>query len=241
MNLNEQETDMEKATLATERISKKFMQGKEEIIVLNNIDSMFMQERSYAITGISGSGKSTFIHIIAGLDSPTTGTVLFNDLSLQTLTPSCLEQFLNKSIGLVFQSPHLIRELSVIENIMLPGLISGQKKNICEQKAIQLLQKIELSQKKDSKVGELSGGQQQRVAIARALFNKPVFLIADEPTGNLDLATGKTIVDLLLSCHQEWGMGLIVSSHDDYVAQKMDEVYRLSEGSLIKIYPSIYP
>ena len=226
---------MQKATLATQRISKTFMQGEEEIIVLNNIDSIFMQEKSYAITGISGSGKSTFIHIIAGLDTPTTGTVLFNNLSLQKFSTCQREQFLNKSIGLVFQSPHLLRELSVVENIMLPGLIAGRSKNECEKRAIELLRKVELLQKKDSKVGELSGGQQQRVAIARALFNEPAFLIADEPTGNLDLATGKTIIDLLLSCYHEWGMGIIVSSHDDYVAEKMHEIYTLSCGSLTKI------
>lgn len=226
---------MSRATLATQQISKKFIQGKEEIIVLNNIDILFIQEKNYAITGISGSGKSTFIHIIAGLDTPTTGTVLFNNVSLQTLSPSDLAQFLNRSIGLVFQSPHLIRELSVIENIMLPGLINGQRQSDCEKKAVKLLKKVELLPKKDSKIGELSGGQQQRVAIARALFNEPAFLIADEPTGNLDLATGKTIIDLLLSCHQEWGMGLIISSHDEYVAEKMDETYALSAGSLKKL------
>ena len=225
---------MQKAILATQGISKKFMQGNEEVIVLNNIDSMFTQAKSYAITGISGSGKSTLIHILAGLDSPTKGTVLFYNVSLQSLSPDRLAHFLNSSVGLVFQSPHLLRELSIIENIILPGLINGRTKTDCEPRAIQLLQKVELLQKKDCKVGELSGGQQQRVAIARALFNKPAFLIADEPTGNLDITTGKAIVDLLLSCCQEWGMGIIVSSHDEYVTEKMDEIYTLSAGVLIK-------
>ena len=190
------------------------------------------QKKSYAITGISGSGKSTFIHILAGLDTPTTGTVLFNDAILHTFSPTQREHFLNKSIGLVFQSPHLIKELSVIENIIIPGLIQGRSHNDCENKAIKLLKKIELLDKKNSKIGELSGGQQQRVAIARALFNDPAFLIADEPTGNLDLATGKNIIDLLLSCQEEWGMGIIVSSHDEYVAEKMNETYELHEGIL---------
>jgi ABC-type lipoprotein export system ATPase subunit len=222
-------------TLATKQISKKFIQGNEEIIVLNNIDSIFVQNKSYAITGISGSGKSTFIHIIAGLDTPTTGTVLCNNVALQSLSPSLLAHFLNTSVGLVFQSPYLLRELSVMENIILPGLIKGQKKNNCEKRAIELLKKVDLIQKKDSRIGELSGGQQQRIAIARALFNEPAFLIADEPTGNLDLTTGKTIIDLLLACHKEWGMGIIISSHDHYVTEKMDEVYNLNEGNLITI------
>lgn len=225
---------MHTTTLSTQEISKKFIQGAQEIIVLNGITQIFIQGTSYAITGISGSGKSTFIHIIAGLDTPTTGKILFNNIPLQTLSSSEREQFLNKSIGLVFQSPHLLRELSVIENIMLPGLISGKSCSDCKQKAIKLLEKVELLHKKDSKIGELSGGQQQRVAIARALFNEPAFLIADEPTGNLDLATGKTIIDLLLSCAQEWGMGIIISSHDKYVTEKMNEVYELNQGLLIK-------
>jgi len=222
-------------TLATEQISKKFMQGAEEIIVFNNIDSYFIQNKNYAITGISGAGKSTFMHILAGLDAPSSGSVLFNNINVYQLPTSQLEHFLNKSIGLVFQSPHLLRELSVLENIILPGLINGQKKATCEVQAIKLLHKVELLHKKNSKIGELSGGQKQRVAIARALFNQPVFLIADEPTGNLDLKTGETIIDLLLSCQQEWGMGIIISSHDNYVIEKMHEIYNINEGKLRKI------
>lgn len=225
---------MQKNTITTKGIFKKFMQGEEEVIVLNNIDSLFMQEKSYAITGKSGSGKSTFMHIIAGLDIPTAGTVFFNTTSLQTLSAQALSHFLNKSIGLVFQSPHLLKELSVTENIMLPGLISGMNNIDCKKRAEQLLKKIDLLHKKNSKIGELSGGQQQRIAIARAIFNEPAFLIADEPTGNLDITTGKTIIDLLLTCHRECGMGMIISSHDDYVAEKMDEVYTLSKGTLLK-------
>jgi ABC-type lipoprotein export system ATPase subunit len=231
---------MIKSVLRTDGIYKIFTQGTQKITVLNNVSSEFLSGNTYAITGISGSGKSTLMHILAGLDAPTKGNVFFNDLSLQTLLPLTLAQFLNKSIGLVFQSSHLIRELSVMENIMLPGLISGRSPHDCEKRTVELLHKVDLSSKKNSKPGELSGGQQQRVAIARALFNEPAFLIADEPTGNLDLATGKTIIDLLLSCHQEWGMGIIVSSHDDYVAQAMNTVYELSEGKLNKMssYPS---
>jgi lipoprotein-releasing system ATP-binding protein len=223
---------MHHAILAAQNISKQFTQGNQQITVLKNITCRFEQNKSYAITGISGSGKSTLIHILAGLDTPTTGTILFNNNSLQLFSSAELKQFLNKSVGLVFQSPHLLKELSVIENIIIPGLINGCSRHHCEKKAIELLKKIELLNKKDSKIGELSGGQQQRIAIARALFNEPAFLIADEPTGNLDIATGKNIVDLMIACQKEWGMGIIISSHDEYVAEKMNEIYELKEGIL---------
>jgi lipoprotein-releasing system ATP-binding protein len=226
---------MQQATLAAQDISKKFIQGKEEVIVLDGINATFTQQKSFAVTGISGSGKSTFMHILSGIDTPTYGNILFNNRAIYTFSDSERCQFLNKSIGLVFQSPHLLRELSVLENVMLPGLIGGRSKNDCTQHAQLLLKKVGLFEKKDSKPGELSGGQQQRVAIARALFNGPAFLIADEPTGNLDLATGKSIIDVLLSCRDEWGMGIIVSSHDEYVTQKMDVVYELNEGKLTTI------
>lgn len=224
---------MHKAILKTQDLSKKFIQGTNEIVVLKDINTFFTQEKTYAITGISGSGKSTLIHILAGLDTPTTGTVLFNDTIINTFSSSQRSHFLNQSIGLVFQSPYLLRELSIVENVLLPGLISGKTKSNCLARAEKLLKKIDLFHKKDSKPGELSGGQQQRVAIARALFNQPEFLIADEPTGNLDIETGNSIIQLLLSCHQEWGMGIILSSHDDYVTQKMDEVYTLHKGILL--------
>jgi lipoprotein-releasing system ATP-binding protein len=224
---------MQKATLTAQEISKKFTQGSDEITVFHQLNATFSEGQSCAITGISGSGKSTFMHIISSLDTPTTGMVLFNNHNIHTFSASQRSHFLNKSIGLVFQSPHLIRELSIIENVILPGLISGKTQQECASRADQLLAKVGLLEKKHQRPGELSGGQQQRIAIARALFNEPAFLIADEPTGNLDMQTGKAIIDLLISCSQEWGMGLIISSHDDYVTQKMDAVYTLEQGKLI--------
>ena len=223
---------MQNPLLIVQDISKVFIQGSEKITILENINATFSQKKSYAITGISGSGKSTLIHIIAGLDTPTIGKILFNDQDIQAFSPSQRSLFLNQSIGLVFQSPYLIRELSIFENVILPGLISGRSKHDCTQRADELLEKVGLLEKRMSKPGELSGGQQQRIAIARALFNEPDFLIADEPTGNLDIATGRTIIDLLLTCHHDLGMGLIISSHDEYVTERMDVVYELHQGIL---------
>lgn len=224
---------MHNTILSMQDISKKYIQDNKEVIVLNAINTTFAQKKSYAITGKSGAGKSTLMHVLAGINKPSSGTVLCNNISIYDLPDSDHAQFLNKSIGLVFQSSYLLRELSVVENVLLPGLIGGYHKQDCYKRAHFLLKTVELFHKKENKIGELSGGQQQRVAIARALFNEPLFLIADEPTSNLDTATSKAIIDLLLSCQQEWGMGIIISSHDAYIAEKMDIVYTLHEGKLV--------
>jgi len=211
---------------------KKHFRGTDTFYVLNGIDACFDQSKTYAITGVSGAGKSTFLHILAGLDAPSEGSIYFDGKDLATLSHSERLVFLNKSIGLVFQLPYLIAELSVIENTMVPGLISGLSVDECRFKALRLLELVGISEKVESCPLALSGGQQQRVAVARAIFNEPAFLLADEPTGNLDINTGKTLIDLLQQCKKEWGMGIIISSHDNYVAQKMDYVFHIDEGAL---------
>jgi ABC-type lipoprotein export system ATPase subunit len=225
---------MNKTIITLNKLYKNFQQGNLTIPVLNNINNTFVQERTYAITGFSGAGKSTLMHIIAGINEPCSGSVLFNNSALNKLSSKKLSLHLNTSVGLLFQSPHLIKELNIIENIMLPGMISNRTKNTVQKDAYLLLEKIGLAHKSLCAPGELSGGEQQRVALARALINKPSFLIADEPTGNLDYTTGKIVLELLLNGKKEWGMGVIVSSHDDYIAHSMDEVYELINGTLIK-------
>jgi ABC-type lipoprotein export system ATPase subunit len=144
------------------------------------------------------------------------------------------EEMLHKTIGLVFQLPYLIAELSVIENVMLKGLIEGRTTPQCRKQALYLLEMVGLATQAERSPASLSGGQQQRVAIARAIFNKPAFLIADEPTGNLDEATGNTIVELLLFCQTEWKMGIIVSTHNLSVAGQMDVVFELKDGTIFE-------
>jgi len=218
--------------IAVKNLKKTFVQGDQSLIVLKNINVEFQEGKTYAITGVSGTGKSTFLHLIAGIDEPTKGHVSFDGKDLDKLSANQKNEYLNKMVGLVFQYAHLISELSVLENIMLAGLIAGKSSEECKQKALRLLKDVGLEQKAGSQPDSLSGGQQQRVAIARAIFNEPKFLLADEPTGNLDIKTGRKIVDLILKCQQKWGMGVIISSHDPYVAESMEYIYTLSDGIL---------
>jgi ABC-type lipoprotein export system ATPase subunit len=218
--------------LAIKQIEKFFVIGNTKINILHNLSASFEQGASYAITGVSGTGKSTLMHILAGLDEPSSGHVLFNGNDLAAFTCAERSLFLNQSIGLVFQAPYLIRELTVLENIMMPGIIAGFSEQQCSERAKELLDQMQLSQKKYDKIATLSGGQQQRVALARALFNKPAFLLADEPTGNLDMQTGKLMVELLRTCHKKYNMGIIVSTHDAYVASSMAYTYELKDGTL---------
>lgn len=216
-------------------IEKKFIQASSVVTVFNHISAQFIQGNSYAITGISGSGKSTLIHLLAALDSPSAGQIFFDQSNLLALPAQERALFLNSHIGLVFQQPYLIAELSVVENVMVPGLIARKEWQFCAARAQDLLALVGLAEKKDEKPGALSGGQQQRVALARALFNQPTFLLADEPTGNLDLKTGIAIIELITKLQKEWAMGLIISTHDDYVAQRMQHAYVIENSMLIQI------
>ena len=199
--------------------------------VLSGISYTFMRNKTYCITGTSGAGKSTLLHILAGLDTPTTGSVFYHDGQKQYALGHNNQHFLQR-LGFVFQSPYLINELTVLENVMLKGLVEQRPYDECTVGAQALLESVGLADKHASFPPMLSGGEQQRVALARALFNKPDFICADEPTSNLDEKTGKRIIDLLHTCQQQWGFGLIVCSHDGYVADTMEVVLKLEQGKL---------
>lgn len=220
------------STLSMHQITKSFIQGDKRIEVIKSTTISFVQGHTYAITGISGCGKSTFLQLLAGLDNPSSGKVYFNTFDLSVLGAE-KELFLNRSIGLLFQQPYLLTELSNKENVMIPGLINSQSYNHCSEKANYLLGRLGLEHKRDEYPRSLSGGQQQRVALARALFNNPAFLLADEPTGNLDIKTGTDVINLLQECRKQWGMGIIVSTHDEYVTRGMDTIYRLNDGVIM--------
>ena len=204
---------MQKITISN--LSKKFTQGIVTVTVLDDITASF-DAGITVITGMSGSGKSTLLHLIAGLDTPDTGLV-------STV----------QDAGLLLQSPHLIAELSLLENVMLKGLIQGLPYEQCELEARELVSQVGLTEKLGERVTALSGGQQQRVALARALFGSPSWIFADEPTGNLDRPTGKSMIDLLVQMVRTRSMGAIVVSHDPYVEQIADQKFELKNGKLI--------
>jgi lipoprotein-releasing system ATP-binding protein len=220
------------AKLTIKDLYKSFVQGGKTLNVLRGVNAEFEQGKTYAITGVSGSGKSTLLHLLGGLDNPSSGKVFFDEQNLFKLRATKKEKFLNKNLGFVFQFHYLIKELTILENIIMPGLIKGNSHYSCKKKAKQLLASVELSDKIYSYPTELSGGQLQRVAILRAIFNKPSFLLADEPTGDLDAQNAETIVNLFLKCQRDWGMGVVMCSHDKEVYGKMEKVLNLHDGVL---------
>ncbi len=221
--------------LKTEALTKSFWQAQKYLNVLTNVHVTFEQGTSYALTGVSGSGKSTLLYILGGLDNPSSGTVYFDDQDIFSIKQQEKELFLNRAIGFVFQFHYLIKELTVLENVMMKAIINGDSKVIAQQKAIDLLVHIGLEAKLYALPTQLSGGEQQRVSIARALVNNPAFLLADEPTGNLDAHNAQMIVDLFTTLQKESGMGLIICSHDKMVYEKMDSVLHVHEGALTYI------
>ena len=214
--------------LALNLVKKSYGPSGKTITVFENISCMFQQGVTYAIHGVSGSGKSTLLHLLGGLDMPTTGTVLLDDKNIATLGRA----FLQDTVGFVFQAHYLVNELPVIENIMLPGLVKGLALKYCQERAHELLALVGLGDKAQALPTELSGGQQQRVALARALFNKPAFLLADEPTGSLDADNAQLVVDIILAANKAWGMGVVICSHDAAVYNRMDYVFFLDHGVL---------
>ncbi len=224
--------------LTVENVHKTYRLGRVDVPVLRGVDLSVAEGECIAVLGASGSGKSTLLHLVGGLDRPDRGkgSITFDGKALRKLSAHQLDQYRSTTVGFVFQFYHLLPELNVLQNTMLGAMIrygrSGWRKQKGEVKshAEELLERFGLSHRLRHRATELSGGERQRVAIARALMNRPRLLLADEPTGNLDRATGQSILDVLLDLHREERRTMLIVTHDSATSERADRVVRLQDG-----------
>lgn len=221
--------------LSIRHVYKSYHQYGIEQIIFDDISLDFIAGQSYALMGASGSGKSTCIHLLAGIDSPTAGVIYMNGYDLASFCPEQAALFFAHNISLVFQQPALFAELTVLENVMLKAILAGCVTESSYKRAHSLLAEVGLAEKASVYPAMLSGGQQQRVAIIRGIFMVPQFLLVDEPTGNLDEETGLQVIDLLLYYQEKYGMGLIVSTHSQQIASRMQTVFHVEDKKISKI------
>jgi ABC-type lipoprotein export system ATPase subunit len=223
---------MSEMLLSARGLTKTYVMGKRSLEVLRGVDVDIARGDFLALRGASGAGKSTLLHLIGGLDTPNSGEIIFNGQSFNDFSESKLTSFRNRSVGFVFQSYHLLPELTALENVCLTARIARIPADVAKTRATELLARVGLKDRLDHKPSELSGGEQQRVAIARALINEPVLLLADEPTGNLDSRTGGEIMELLQSLRTEKQTTLIIATHDAKVAALAPRVIELVDGRI---------
>jgi len=219
--------------LSVRGLCKTYLQGSRTVEVLKGLDLDFEQGTTTALVGASGAGKSTLLHILGALDRPSSGTVLYRGEELFSRSDRALAEFRNSSVGFVFQFHHLLPEFTALENVMMPALIARRNRSDAEKTAQQLLEDVGLSDRIAHRPGELSGGEQQRVAIARALIMEPELLLADEPTGNLDMKTSDSIHQLLDDIQRKRGITLVIVTHNEQLAAGMERTVRLADGIAI--------
>jgi lipoprotein-releasing system ATP-binding protein len=212
---------------------KNITKSYQNIAVLRGV-SLDLAERSLtSIVGSSGAGKSTLLHVLGTLDSPDQGSISLAGVDVTKFNSRQLADFRNKEIGFIFQFHHLLPEFSAIENVSLPGLIAKREERLVQDKAKELLSILGMAARFDHKPSQLSGGEQQRVAIARALINSPKILFADEPTGNLDQKNAHEVFELLLMLRREFGLTMVIVTHDISLADKTDQKLLMQDGMIV--------
>jgi lipoprotein-releasing system ATP-binding protein len=214
------------------QLEKRYVDGPAIVQVLAGLDLEVEAGERIAIVGESGVGKSTLLHLLGALDQPTGGRVLFDGVDVFARSAAELAAFRNREIGFVFQFHHLLGDFTALENVMLPSLIARQPYAATRARATELLERVGLRERLAHRPGQLSGGEQQRVAVARALAQRPRLILADEPTGNLDPATGEDVQQLMFDLNREHGAALVVATHNDHLAAAMGRTLRLAGGSL---------
>jgi len=213
-------------------IAKSYADGPAEVRVFQQLDFAIARGERVAIVGESGAGKSTLLHLLGALDRPTVGHVRFDGEDLFDRSDAELAAFRNREIGFVFQFHHLLGDFTALENVMLPVLIARESFAVARARATELLERVGLKDRLHHRPGALSGGEQQRVAVARAVVRRPRLLLADEPTGNLDRATGLGVQQLMLDLNREHQAALVVVTHNDRLAAAMGRTLRLDGGRL---------
>lgn len=225
---------MSKALVEVHGVSKSFQTGDHKVRVLDGVHLSVAAQESVAIVGPSGSGKSTLLNLLGTLDQPDQGTIVIDGKNLSMMGGDELAGFRNRNIGFVFQSHHLLPHLTVLENVLVPVL--AQASEVGDEvllRANQLLQRVGLGDRDKHLPGRLSGGERQRVAVVRALINQPRLILADEPTGALDRVSAAEVGRLLIELNREHGITLIVATHSEELAARMDRVLTMENGTLV--------
>lgn len=222
---------MKEYIVETKSLKKYYQMGENTVKALDGVDFRVKAREFVAIIVKSGSGKSTLLHMLGGLDEPTDGSVLIDGKILSGLKKEQLAILRRRKIGFIFQNYNLVPDLNVYENVVLPVELDGRK--VDEEYVSEILELLGLSKKKDAFPGNLSGGQQQRVAIARAVAAKPVIILADEPTGNLDSATSHEVLGLLKMAARQFSQTIILITHDRDIAQLADRIVHIEDGKIV--------
>lgn len=218
--------------LKVENLCKRYGEKDTEVVALDNVSFTVEKGEFVAIIGASGSGKSTLLHLIGGVDRPTSGKVFIDGTDIYELNADKLAIFRRRQVGLIYQFYNLIPILNVVENITLPCRLDG--KEVKEERLEELLEILDLKNRKEHLPNQLSGGQQQRVSIGRAIVNYPAIVLADEPTGNLDSKASREIIDLLKMSNQKYNQTVIVITHDENIALEADRILTIDDGKIVK-------
>lgn len=220
------------AVLEVRELTKKYGQGESEVIALDHVSFSVERGEFVAIIGASGSGKSTLMNMIGGLDHPTGGSVIIEENDISSMSEDELAIFRRRNLGIIYQFYNLIPTLTAEENIALPWKLDGRKEN--KKRLAEILQLLGLEKRAKHLPGQMSGGQQQRVSIGRALINEPAFILADEPTGNLDSRTGMEIMDILKHANQKYKQTILLVTHDEKIALQAGRIITIGDGKIVK-------